>query len=251
VELVNILGVNVSPVPFTGVLEMIESWIEAGTKKYICCTPVSSVMAAHDDKKVMDAINGAGLAVPDGMPIVWIVQLAGFPNQDRVYGPDLLTSVCGLSEKKGYSHFFYGGQPGIPERLVGNLKHQFPCLKVAGTYCPPFRPLTAEEDSGIIDEINRNSPDIVWVGLGSPKQDLWMSEHYQKLDAKVCIGIGAAFDFHAGRVKQAPRWMQRSGLEWVYRLWQEPTRLWRRYLVGNPMFVFFLILQLLRIRKYE
>jgi N-acetylglucosaminyldiphosphoundecaprenol N-acetyl-beta-D-mannosaminyltransferase len=250
-ELVNVLGVNVSPVPFTGVLAMIDSWIQAGTKKYCCCAPVSSVMAAQGDKKAMAAINGAGLVVPDGMPIVWIVQLAGFANQDRVYGPDLLLSICALSEKRGYSHFFYGGEPGIAERLVGNLKQQFPCLKVAGTYCPPFRPLTAEEDRAIIDMINHNSPDIVWVGLGSPKQDLWMAEHYEKLDAKVCIGVGAAFDFHSGRIKQAPRWMQQTGLEWLHRLWQEPRRLWRRYLIGSPAFVFLIALQLLGLRKYE
>jgi len=251
VELVNILGVNVSPVSFAGVLEMVDSWIQTGSKKYICCTPVSSVMAAHGDKKVRHAINGAGLVVPDGMPIVWIVRLAGFPSQDRVYGPDLLLSACTLSEEKGYSHFFYGGEPGIPERLVGNLKQQFPSLKVAGTYCPPFRPLTAEEDRSIVDVINRNSPDIVWVGLGSPKQDLWIAEHYQRLEAKVCIGVGAAFDFHAGRIKQAPRWMQRNGLEWAYRLWQEPRRLWRRYLIGNPLFLFLIALQLIGLRKYE
>jgi|SRR6185503_1146462 len=248
---VNILGVRVSPLPFASVLETVDGWIKTGRREYICCMPVSGVMAAHWDTRTRDAINGAGLVVPDGMPIVWLVRQAGYPDQDRVYGPDLLLALCGLSQERGYSQFFYGGKPGVASQLIANLRRRFQGLKVVGEYSPPFRPLTPEEDNAIVEMINRANPDIVWVGISTPKQDIWMADHSQKLTAKVCIGVGAAFDFHAGRVKQAPGWMQRSGLEWAYRLWQEPRRLWRRYVLGNPAFICLAALQLLGLRKYD
>ena len=250
-ESVNVLGVRVTALPFSGVLQMIEGWIEAGDRKYVCCVTTYGVMEAERLPGVRAAFNGAGLAVPDGMPFVWLLKRAGYQTQDRVYGPDLVLRLCDLSQEKGYKHFFYGGMPGVAEQLIVNLKARFPRLNVCGWVSPPFRSLSPEEDQDMIRRINHAKPDIVWVGLGTPKQDLWMTEHTKQLEAKICIGVGAAFDFHAGRVKQAPRWMQRSGLEWVYRLWQEPRRLWRRYILGNPAFICLMALQLLGLRKYK
>ncbi len=250
-QYVNVLGVRVSPLPLAGVLEAIDRWIKDDTVQYICCTSVNGVMASQHDPQIRRTINWAGLVVPDGMPLVWLVRWAGYPDQDRVYGPDLLLAVCARGQEKGYSHFFYGGAPGVAERLVANLGQRFPDIRVAGVYSPPFRALTVEEDEAVIERINRANPDIVWMGISTPKQDLWMFEHYKRLRAKVCIGVGAAFDFHSGLVRQAPRWIQRSGFEWAYRFWQEPRRLWRRYLLGNPAFIFLVALQLLGIRRYE
>ena len=187
----------------------------------------------------------------DGMPLVWLGRWKSQAQVNRVYGPDLMLALCQLSIEGGYSHYFYGGVAGVPELLAEKLQLHFPELKIAGSYSPPFRPLTAEEDAQIIERINRTSPDIVWVGLGTPKQDLWMATHRKQLAAPVLIGVGAAFDFHTGRVPQAPRWMQNAGLEWLFRLWQEPGRLGYRYLVYNPLFVTLVLLQTLSLRKYH
>jgi N-acetylglucosaminyldiphosphoundecaprenol N-acetyl-beta-D-mannosaminyltransferase len=169
----------------------------------------------------------------------------GFRHVERVYGPDLMLAVCEHSAKRGYRHFFYGGAPGVTEKLAVQLRSRFPGLQVAGTYSPPFRPLTPEEDREVVERINSSQPDIVWVGIGAPKQERWMAEHVGRLCAPVLIGVGAAFDFHGGLKKQAPRWMQKSGLEWSFRLMSEPRRLWRRYLVNNPFFLWLIFLQAL------
>jgi N-acetylglucosaminyldiphosphoundecaprenol N-acetyl-beta-D-mannosaminyltransferase len=168
-----------------------------------------------------------------------------------VYGPDLLLACCSRSLASGYRHFFYGGAPGVPERLIERLSARFPGLCVAGGFSPPFRALTSEEDLALVRRINEAQPDIVWVGLSTPKQERWMWEHRGRLKAPVFIGVGAAFDFHAGLKRQAPRWMQRNGLEWVFRLLTEPRRLWRRYLRNNPVFVWLTLLQGLGLRRYE
>ncbi len=190
------------------------------------------------------------MTTPDGMPLVWLSRLHGRRHVSRVYGPDLLIAVCQESIRAGYRHFFYGGAEGVPEALAAALLRRFPGLVVAGTYSPPFRPLTPEEDEQIVAMIDRARPDIVWVGLGAPKQEYWMAEHVGRLEAPVMVGVGAAFDFHSGRKKQAPRWMQRSGLEWLFRLLTEPRRLWRRYLINNPLFLWLVALQLLGLRRY-
>jgi N-acetylglucosaminyldiphosphoundecaprenol N-acetyl-beta-D-mannosaminyltransferase len=170
---------------------------------------------------------------------------------ERVYGPDLLLALCRHSIRTGYRHFFYGGRPGVPERLVANLRRRFPGLRVAGTYAPPFRPLTPEEDERVVQIVNDANPDIVWVGLSTPKQERWMAAHVGRARAPVLIGVGAAFDFHAGVKKQAPPWMRRSGLEWSFRLLMEPRRLWSRYLVNGPLFLSLLFLQALGVKRYR
>ncbi len=197
------------------------------------------------------AVNGAGLATPDGMPLVWLGKWKSQAQVSRVYGPDLMLALCQLSIEGGYSHYFYGGGAGVPELLAEKLQARFPKLKIAGGHSPPFRPLSAAEDAQIVKQINQAGPDIVWVGLGTPKQDLWMAAHRAQLTAPVLIGVGAAFDFHTGKIPQAPRWMQQAGLEWLFRLWQEPRRLWYRYLVYNPLFILLVLAQILRLKRYS
>jgi N-acetylglucosaminyldiphosphoundecaprenol N-acetyl-beta-D-mannosaminyltransferase len=177
------------------------------------------------------------MVTADGMPIVWVQRQRGFPQAERVYGPDVMLALCEKTAGTGIRHFFWGGQPGVADQLVGRLKAQFPKLAVAGTYSPPIAELESQPDPAVIERLNASQADIIWIGLGSPKQDLWMSLYRPTLSAPLLIGVGAAFDMLAGVRSQAPRWMQRSGLEWLFRLAQEPRRLARRYLVYNPLFV--------------
>lgn len=232
-------------------LDIIDSWITEREANYVCLRDVHGVIRCQSDKVLRDLHNKAGLVTPDGMPLVWLNRLAGFRHVERVYGPDLMLTLCERSISRGYRHFLYGGSLGIPERLADNLRSRYPGLKIVGTYSPPFRPLTATEDREIIDMINTTSPDIVWVGLSTPKQEHWMAEHVAQLTGCVLIGVGAAFDFHSGVTKQAPLWIQRSGFEWLFRLLTEPRRLWRRYFTVIPLFIFYWLLQVIGIRKYD
>ncbi len=248
-EKVNILGVNVTAINMSMALEMIENWIKQREPHYICVTTVHGIMESQRNENLRRIHNQAGLVTPDGMPLVWLSRFYGFKHVERVYGPDLMLAVCERSVAMGWKHFFYGGANGVPEQLSNKLQKRFPGLKVVGTYSPPFRPLTPEEDEEVIQMINNANPDIVWVGLSTPKQELWMAEHVGRLTAPVLIGVGAAFDFLSGRKPQAPRWIQRSGFEWLFRLLTEPRRLWKRYLINNPLFVFLVLLQIIGIRK--
>jgi N-acetylglucosaminyldiphosphoundecaprenol N-acetyl-beta-D-mannosaminyltransferase len=192
---------------------------------------------AQRDPEVRDALNRAGLAVEDGMPLVWWCRHAGFSDADRVAGSDLMMAMCGIGAKRGYRHFFYGGSARVCENLVSRLMQLFPGLVVAGYRSPPFRALTEDEDAADVAAINEARPDFVWVGLGMPKQEKWMAQHVGKIDAPVLLGVGAAFDFLSGEKPRAPVWMQRSGIEWFFRLVTEPRRLAHRYLVDNSLFV--------------
>jgi N-acetylglucosaminyldiphosphoundecaprenol N-acetyl-beta-D-mannosaminyltransferase len=246
----NILGVGVSALNMAMALEIIEGWIERREPHYVCVTGVHGVMESQRDGELRRIHNRAGLVTPDGMPLVWLSRLQGFHHVERVYGPDLMLALCERLAAKGYRHFFYGGAEGVPEQLASVLQKRFPGLQVAGTFSPPFRSLTADEDDRIVQMINAAAPDIVWVGLSTPKQERWMAGHRERLTAPVLIGVGAAFDFLTGRKPQAPRWMQRAGLEWLFRLLTEPRRLWRRYLINNPLFVALVVLQALGVRRY-
>ena len=248
---VNILGVGISAVNMDLALKLIEAWIARRQSHYVCVAPVHSVLECQRDPELRRIHNASGITTPDGMPLVWLSRLHGYHYVDRVYGPDLMLALCERSAEAGYRHFFYGGAKGVPEELAANLQHRFPGLAVVGTYSPPFRPLTSEEDDQAVQMINEVSPDVIWIGLGSPKQERWMATHIGRVEAPVLIGVGAAFDFLAGRKKQAPRWMQRSGLEWLFRLLTEPRRLWRRYLVNNPLFVLLVLAQALGLRRYS
>jgi len=245
------LGVGISAINMDIALDLIESWIARRESHYVCVTPVHSVMECYRDPELRHIFNVSGMTTPDGMPLVWLSRLFGYHYVDRVYGPDMMLALCKRSITKGYRHFFYGGADGVLDQLVANLQQRFPGLMIVGTYSPPFRTLTPDEDDEIVKTINNADPDIVWVGLGSPKQERWMATHIGRIRAPVLIGVGAAFDFLSGRKRQAPRWMQRSGLEWLFRLLTEPRRLWRRYLINNPLFVALVVLQVLGVRRYS
>ena len=183
--------------------------------------------------------------------MVWMGKIAGHKHIDRVYGPDLMERVCAASPERGWRHFFYGGADGVSQKLKARLENRFPGLQVVGAYTPPFRALNDDEQSELTRRVREAKPDIFWVGLSTPKQEKFMAEFLPRLDVTLMVGVGAAFDFHSGRVKQAPRWIQRSGLEWLFRLYQEPRRLWKRYLRNNPLFIVRVFLQLTRLRKYR
>jgi len=247
----NILGVGVSALNMELACETIGQQIAKREPSYICVSTVHCVMESQRDARYRCILNQSFLTTPDGMPLVWVSRLQGHPEVSRVYGPDLMLALFAASESAGYKHFLYGGASGVPEALAARLRERFPGAQVVGAYAPPFRDLTQEEEDEIVRRINGSGADIVWVGLGTPKQDYWMAEHLGRLAAPVMIGVGAAFDFHAGRKRQAPRWMQRSGLEWLFRLLSEPRRLWRRYLLNNPLFVISVALQMVGLHKYS
>ena len=234
---VDVLGVHVSTVDLPAAVAEISRWREMGERHYVCVTGVHGVMESQRDEDLREIHNRSGLTTPDGMPMVWSGRYAGVKATDRVYGPDLMLELCEKAAQEGWLSYFYGGREGVADVLARRLTDRFPGLEVAGTYCPPFRPLTADEDDEIVDRINASGADLVWVGLSTPKQERWMASHMHRLNAFALLGVGAAFDFHAGTVRQAPRWVQRSGLEWAFRLSQDPGRLWRRYLHNNPRFV--------------
>jgi N-acetylglucosaminyldiphosphoundecaprenol N-acetyl-beta-D-mannosaminyltransferase len=245
------LGVGVSAVNMALTLDTIDAWIAASEQHHVCVTGVHGIMESQRDEMLRRIHNAAGLVTPDGMPLVWLSRLSGRRQVERVYGPDLMLACCARSESREYRHFFYGGGEGVPERLAEHLRRAFPRLQVVGTYSPPFRALSIEEDQELVGYINQTDPDIIWVGLSTPKQERWMYDHIGRVRAPVLIGVGAAFDFHAGLKKQAPRWMQRSGLEWLFRLMTEPRRLWRRYLINNPAFVWRVFLHVTGMARYE
>ncbi|MDX1622635.1 MAG: WecB/TagA/CpsF family glycosyltransferase [Gemmatimonadota bacterium] len=240
-----------SPVDMEAALRRIEGWIAGREPNYVCVSGVHGVMESQRDPELRTIHNRAGMVTPDGMPLVWLSRLAGFREVERVYGPDLMLACCERSVERGWRHFLYGGAEGVPELLTERLEERFPGIEIAGAYSPPFRPLTEEEDAAVVERIDAANPDIVWVGLGTPKQERWMDAHVGRLGAPVLIGVGAAFDFHTGRKRQAPGWMQRAGLEWLYRLLSEPRRLGRRYCVNNPLFVWSVLLQVLGVRSFE
>ncbi len=247
---VNILGIRVGAIDLTEALDVIDGWIERGEREYVTVTGAHGVIESQSDPELRDIHNRAGLVAPDGMPLVWFGRLRGARGIRRVYGPDLMLAVMERSAQKGYRHFFYGGAEGVPERLAEGLRARFPGLGVAGVLSPPFRPLTPAEDAAVVETINATRPDIVWIGLSTPKQERWMAAHLDRIPAPVMIGVGAAFDFHCGLKPQAPVWMRRSGLEWTFRLATEPRRLWRRYARIVPGFLVLALAQMLGIRDY-
>ncbi|MDD5465392.1 MAG: WecB/TagA/CpsF family glycosyltransferase [Candidatus Omnitrophica bacterium] len=245
-DYLDILGMRVDLVQIPDVIKRISGWIE--NKKignYVVVANAYDMIAGKKNDKVRNAINGSSLSVSDGISLVLLSRFKGHPLKRRVYGPDLMLESLRLAEIKGYSNFFYGTTQVTLNLLVNNLKARFPGLVVAGTYAPPFRALDNDEDKTIVEIINKVSPDLLWVGLGTPKQQLWMYEHKDKLKVAVVVGVGAAFDFLAGVKPQAPRWIRDNGFEWLFRLITEPKRLWRRYLVNYPLFVYYVLIDLI------
>ena len=247
---VNILGVGAMPLNLGKAVATLERWRTEGQRKYVCVISVHGLVVAQRDPAIRSALNHCGMATEDGMPLVWWSRLAGFSQARRVCGSDLLEAVCSDGLQRGYRHYFYGASPEVLELLTDRLRRRYPGLIIAGSHSPPFRRLTADEDAKDVAAINENRPDFVWVGLGMPKQEKWMVEHLGKIDATALIGIGAAFDFHAGTKPRAPIWMQRSGLEWLFRLMTEPRRLAHRYLIDNALFVGYTLRQITGWKTY-
>jgi N-acetylglucosaminyldiphosphoundecaprenol N-acetyl-beta-D-mannosaminyltransferase len=247
---VNVLGVGVSAINLDLALGAMAGALDRGEKGYICVTGVHGVSEAQTDEGFRRILNRAFLCTPDGMPLVWAGRCRGRKGMGRVYGPDLMLAALALSEKKGYRHFFYGGANGVAKALREQLEKRFPKLQIAGTYEPPFRPLNAGEQAELKKLVRDARPDMMWIGLSTPKQEKFMAEYLGQLDVTLMAGVGAAFDFLAGRLPQAPRWMQRSGTEWLFRLGCEPRRLWKRYLKNNPLFVIRILCQFTGLRKY-
>jgi N-acetylglucosaminyldiphosphoundecaprenol N-acetyl-beta-D-mannosaminyltransferase len=235
---VEILGVPLALTDYERTIEWMDATIATGQRGYICVAAVHTVMVCQEDPELRAAVLGSDLTVPDGQPLVWAMNALGHDLSSRVYGPDLMARYCERAALTGARMFLYGGRnQGALVQLALNLRTRYPGLNIVGGYAPPFRALTGEEEDFVLNEINRSQADVVWVGIGVPKQEKWMAAMRDRLRAPVLVGVGAAFDFHAGLVSQAPRWMQSMGLEWAYRLRQEPGRLWRRYLRYNPRFV--------------
>ena len=258
---VNVLGVGISPVNLDTAEDLIFNAIDSGQQGYVGVTGVHGVSEAQNDSKFKDILNNAFINTPDGMPMVWYARLYGFEKVSRVYGPDLMLNICARSVDRKVKHFFYGGGEGVADLLKEKLEKKFPGIEIVGTYTPPFRPLTNDEEIEVRNLINISGAHCVWVGLSTPKQEKFMSGFLNRFGAnesgdsslkgpKVFFGVGAAFDFHAGLIPQAPNWMQQSGLEWLYRLYKEPKRLWKRYLKNNPLFLFRALLQIFGVKKY-
>jgi len=236
-QIVDVLGVHISAIDLGQALGQLQSWIETGRRHYVTVTGVHGVIESQRDPSLRDIHNAAGMVTPDGMPMVWACRWAGARRTERVYGPDLLRAVASRSAEEGWTSYFFGGAPGVAEDLAAVLQRDEPRFRVVGICSPPFRSEVVREDDAVIDGMNASGADIVWVGLSTPKQERWMALHRPQLAAPVLIGVGAAFDLVAGRVTQAPRWIQRSGFEWLYRAAREPRRLAGRYLRNNPRFL--------------
>jgi N-acetylglucosaminyldiphosphoundecaprenol N-acetyl-beta-D-mannosaminyltransferase len=245
-----ILGIPLAISDYEQVIDWMDAMIAAGGHGYVTAAAVNLVMSAQEDSETLAAVLGATLAVPDGQPLVWALHALGHAHATRVYGPDLMAGFCARAADRGTPMYLYGGRSAEAlELLEGRLRERFPGLRIVGGYSPPFRELTPAEEEQAIARINSSGAAVVWVGTGQPKQERWMHRMRPRLSAPLLVGVGAAFDFHAGLVSQAPRWMQRNGLEWVYRLSREPRRLWRRYARYNPLFVAGFARQYLRERR--
>jgi N-acetylglucosaminyldiphosphoundecaprenol N-acetyl-beta-D-mannosaminyltransferase len=248
----DVLGVRVHAVQIPEMIRRMEQWIAEGPHgRYVTLTNVHAIMEAQAQPAFKQVLNQAASVCPDGMPLVWVGRRSGYPMPRRVYGPDLLWDFCRVTQDKGYSHFFYGGGPEIAQRLAAELKARFPGLRVAGSYSPPFRPASAEEEAATVRRINDAAPDVLWIGLGCPKQEFWMHQHAGRLRVPVMLGVGQAFDIYAGSLRQAPRWMREHGLEWLFRLCLEPRRLGKRYVLYNSWFVAAAARQMLMQRSYR
>jgi N-acetylglucosaminyldiphosphoundecaprenol N-acetyl-beta-D-mannosaminyltransferase len=244
------LGVTVDAVQISTAIARMESWLEEFNdsnltssssfeyrSKVVTLTNVHAVIAARNNPVVAEALAHADMVCPDGMPLVWVGRRQGFSLPQQVSGPELMKQFCESSAASGHTHYFLGGAPGVATSLASKLLQRNPNLRVAGIYSPPFRVPSPQEDQELIDRINAAKPDVLWVALGCPKQEVWVQAHRDRLRVGVMLGVGQAFDIHAGRLKQAPYWMRSNGLEWLYRLFREPNRLWKRYLLTNSQFI--------------
>ncbi len=244
---IDILGCRVSRVDLPGTLKALERMLRSGTKHQVVCLTANSIVAARRDRQLLSIYNRASLALPDGLPVVWASRLLGRRIPARVSGTDFLLAASAVAADRGYTFYFLGARCGVATGLAQRLVSENPGLKIVGCYSPPFHEVFPPElNARIIAGINAANPDVLWVGLGSPKQDRWIAENFQRLDVGVAVGIGAAFDMCGGRIGRAPLWMQKSGLEWFYRFLHEPRRLFRRYFIEAPAFIPLVIREAIR-----
>ena len=233
-----VVGIPIAMTSYEEAMDVMDGMIARRDPGYLCAVAVHAVMVSQHDPEMRAAVTGSTLTVPDGMPLVWAANALGEELQSRVYGPELMDRYCGRCAQQGHRVWLYGGRDqGSLMQLALNLRRRHPGIEIVGGYSPPFRQLTVDEEDAIADQINEARPDVLWVGIGVPKQEKWMAHMRDRLVSPLLVGVGAAFDFHADLVPQAPNWMQTLGLEWLYRLIQEPRRLWKRYLRYNPRFV--------------
>lgn len=245
----NVLGVPIDAVDMKLALTKIHALLRRGRKGYVCFVDVHGILEALKSKSVADTYVQALMAMPDGTPTVWVGRAQGLREMNYVTGPGMMNEIFRNSDFAGYSHYFYGGEPGVANDLAATLCRKYPWTNIVGIYTPPFRELTHEEEDELVAEINRLKPDFVWVGIGTPRQDLWMRRMLPRLDTKMMFGVGAAFDFLTGRIRLCPEWMKRAGLHWLHRLAQDPRRLWKRN-VRNTAFLWHIALQLSGARRY-
>lgn len=244
----DVLGTTIDVLDWDTALARISAWASTGESRCVCLCNVHSVVTATRNPGFRNTLGQADMATPDGAPIAWMLRRLGHPQQDRINGPDLMWRYCALAAARGEKTFLYGAEDATLDALERNLGTAFPGLHIAASHSPPFRPLTADEDRAIVERINASGAKTVWVALGCPKQEQWMAAHRGAIRA-VMIGVGAAFDYHAGTLRRAPRWMQDAGLEWLYRLLREPGRLWRRYLLTNTLFILGALRQLVTMKR--
>ena len=235
---VNILGVDIAAIDMKWLLDFTEKHVKELSGDYICVSNVHTTVTSYGDSAYRQVQNGGILAIPDGGPLSTVGRKRGAKGMDRTTGPSYMGEVLSVSARHGWRHYFYGSTQETIDKLRQRLEKSYPGLMIVGMYSPPFRPLTEEEDSAIVDAINETAPDFVWVGLGAPKQERWMAEHQGRIKG-LMVGVGAAFDYYAGNIKRAPEWMQKSNLEWLYRMMQDPIRLFKRYFVTNSKFIWY------------
>jgi N-acetylglucosaminyldiphosphoundecaprenol N-acetyl-beta-D-mannosaminyltransferase len=247
----NVLGVGISLINMQDAIQLSDALIRTGGKGYVCLTSVHGVVEAQSDHAFRSILNRSFLTTPDGVPTVWVGWLQGHRHIGRVFGPDYMIALCRWSVSRGYRHFLYGGAEGVAQELASALVNNVPGLRIVGVYTPPFRPLNQVEEAELAALVAEAKPDVFWVGLSTPKQERFMAAYLDKLDVKLMAGVGAAFDIHTGRIKDAPAWIKAFGLQWLNRLIQEPRRLWRRYLYNNPKFLWNIGLQFLGLRKFN
>lgn len=247
----NVLGVGINATNIGAATLLSDTLIRQNRRAYVCTADVHTIIEAQSDPYLREVLNASFMTVPDGMPLVWAARMQGFRQIQRVYGPDFMLALCRFGVPRGYRHFFCGGKPGVVGKLSTNLVAEIPGLQVVGTYTPPYRALNPAEEAELAGRIAISRPNVVWVGLGSPKQDRFLAQYCGRFETNLMVGVGAAFDFHAGVVKEAPRWMHKTGLQWIYRFVQEPRRLWKRYCISVPSFLWKIGLQFSGLRAFS
>jgi N-acetylglucosaminyldiphosphoundecaprenol N-acetyl-beta-D-mannosaminyltransferase len=246
----NVLGIDVDAIDMDRALGQVSVLLQSGRKGYVCVVGVHGVMEAQRSEELFEVYAGSEMTIPDGMPLVWVGHMQGHTSMQRVTGPDLMLEVFRRKEFAHVTHYFYGGRPGVADELRDRMKEQFPWARILGTFTPPFGELSAAEEEQFAAVIRELKPDIVWVGIGCPRQEMFMGRHLAGLDTKLMFGVGAAFDYHTGRIRDCAEWIKRAGLQWLHRLWQDPRRLWWRYLRTNPAFLWHITWQLCGLRQY-